>query len=731
MRLLLILVCLCVFAGTAWFAIERGQDRTYLRGAAQVEALVQQTVQDAVGAAEAADVSVRVSGRDVTISGEVTGTEARDRILAQARGTRLVRTVKDRLTVIQIVSPFAFRAEKSVDGRLSLTGFVPTQEAEATILATARQAAGGASVDNALSLAAGAPGDDWVALASTGVTALGHLDEGAFELQDLSADLTGTVSDAAAGDAVASAIEGAEGIWTLEIIGLPPADTTYAFTALKTSDGAVIIGGNQPDPETGEALRAAAREISSGPVEGTLETARGMPSDDWPDLVRRGLTALAATDNGLLTISGTSVDLAAQVQKNADLEALLPLIGEDWTTEIATLNPPPTPSVTLALSREGTLKAAGLLPGDLSKAQFEAALPGTTLDPATSDEPAAATDWTPALETLNTALPMFRDALATIEGETLTLEGQLRRGLSIEGANATFRTALPAHWTLTTALTESAPLSQMVLSQRGDELLLSGVLPKGLDPVAALDVFPDTAGAEGLTTGGEGSSNDWLTTLEGTAEGLVFFTNVTGRITEGRVALDGTLAPGYTTAQVSEWIEPRVMDGWSVIVSAEEVVASEGATRNSLIIEGTETFRSGFWLPDLDFPVSEARCKVEVTKTLASGKINFITASARIDQKGRALLNRLASVAVRCLNGSGLTLEIAGHTDASGSDENNLKLSEARALAVLGALVERGVDEAAMQAVGYGEAQPIASNDTPEGRAQNRRIAFEWTGTEN
>jgi outer membrane protein OmpA-like peptidoglycan-associated protein len=326
---------------------------------------------------------------------------------------------------------------------------------------------------------------------------------------------------------------------------------------------------------------------------------------------------------------------------------------------------------------------------------------------------------------------MFRDANATIEGETLTIEGKLRRGLSVDGANATFRNALPARWTLTTALTESAPLPQLVLSQRGEELLLSGVLPEGLDPVEALDAFPDTAGADGLTTGGEGSAEDWRTTLDGTAQGLVFFDAVTGRIAKRRIELDGKLSPGYTSAQAVEWITPRVTDGWTVIVSAEEVAATEGATRSSLTAEGTETFRRGFWMPGVDFPVSEARCKVEVTRILSDGKINFITASARIDQEGRTLLNRLAAVAVRCLNGSDLTLEIAGHTDASGSDEANLKLSEQRALAVLDALIERGVDEASMRAVGYGETQPIASNDIPEGRAQNRRIAFDWTSTEN
>lgn len=74
-------------------------------------------------------------------------------------------------------------------------------------------------------------------------------------------------------------------------------------------------------------------------------------------------------------------------------------------------------------------------------------------------------------------------------------------------------------------------------------------------------------------------------------------------------------------------------------------------------------------------------------------------------------------------------VEIAGHTDSVGSDEYNQKLSERRAKAVRDYLVnELGMDTNLFSAVGYGESQPIASNDTDEGRAQNRRIIAELKG---
>ena len=69
---------------------------------------------------------------------------------------------------------------------------------------------------------------------------------------------------------------------------------------------------------------------------------------------------------------------------------------------------------------------------------------------------------------------------------------------------------------------------------------------------------------------------------------------------------------------------------------------------------------------------------------------------------------------------------IGGHTDSEGDENDNYRLSVERAKAVRDALELRGVPEARMTAMGYGETEPIADNDTEEGRAANRRTTFEW-----
>ena len=73
---------------------------------------------------------------------------------------------------------------------------------------------------------------------------------------------------------------------------------------------------------------------------------------------------------------------------------------------------------------------------------------------------------------------------------------------------------------------------------------------------------------------------------------------------------------------------------------------------------------------------------------------------------------------------SRIKVEIQGHTDNIGQDDDNQLLSENRAKAVRQWLVENGINASRITAIGYGESQPIADNDTEKGRALNRRTEF-------
>jgi len=77
-----------------------------------------------------------------------------------------------------------------------------------------------------------------------------------------------------------------------------------------------------------------------------------------------------------------------------------------------------------------------------------------------------------------------------------------------------------------------------------------------------------------------------------------------------------------------------------------------------------------------------------------------------------------------------MTITIVGHTDSDGNDAYNQKLSEARATSVMQYFLQKGISANRVQAIGKGEAAPIADNKTEAGKAQNRRIEIEFTDPE-
>ena len=104
--------------------------------------------------------------------------------------------------------------------------------------------------------------------------------------------------------------------------------------------------------------------------------------------------------------------------------------------------------------------------------------------------------------------------------------------------------------------------------------------------------------------------------------------------------------------------------------------------------------------------------------------VNFEFDSAELTANARNILN---GVAERLVNNPDVRVSIEGHTDSRGSAEYNKDLSQRRAESVTTYLAQRGVGANRMRAVGFGEERPIASNETDQGRAQNRRVELdEW-----
>jgi len=106
----------------------------------------------------------------------------------------------------------------------------------------------------------------------------------------------------------------------------------------------------------------------------------------------------------------------------------------------------------------------------------------------------------------------------------------------------------------------------------------------------------------------------------------------------------------------------------------------------------------------------------------ATRGIYFETGKATLKSNSYAMLNEIISILEEYTDYS---LRISGFTDSQGSDATNLKLSQDRVDAVKSYLTRNSVSETRIEATGYGEARPIATNATATGRAQNRRVELE------
>lgn len=119
--------------------------------------------------------------------------------------------------------------------------------------------------------------------------------------------------------------------------------------------------------------------------------------------------------------------------------------------------------------------------------------------------------------------------------------------------------------------------------------------------------------------------------------------------------------------------------------------------------------------------------RVQGTLITTFDAVRFQTGSDVILEESHPMLTEVANV-LR-VNPS-MHIRVEGHTDSAGDDRQNLELSQRRADSVRRFLIEHGVPAGQVSAVGHGETRPVAPNDTPAGRARNRRVEFHITGAE-
>ncbi len=120
-------------------------------------------------------------------------------------------------------------------------------------------------------------------------------------------------------------------------------------------------------------------------------------------------------------------------------------------------------------------------------------------------------------------------------------------------------------------------------------------------------------------------------------------------------------------------------------------------------------------------PLTPGECQKQIDRIIDNNIILYGSASSKINKQSFGLLDKIAAIAKRCRT---TRLEVAGHTDNTGTRRANIRLSRLRAESVMTYLIGRGVDPNKLVAQGFGSANPIANNANKKDRARNRRIEF-------
>jgi outer membrane protein OmpA-like peptidoglycan-associated protein len=166
--------------------------------------------------------------------------------------------------------------------------------------------------------------------------------------------------------------------------------------------------------------------------------------------------------------------------------------------------------------------------------------------------------------------------------------------------------------------------------------------------------------------------------------------------------------------------EPVLLDGGSAVVplgpGAHRVIVSApelSTVQEQLALEAEEG-------TSLKVTLQPTKVRVDAERIEILEKVYFDTGEATIQERSTGLLNEVAAVIVA----ESLTVAVHGHTDDRGAEDANLALSQARAEAVVAALVEAGVPAGQLTAEGFGEAEPRVPNTSKANREQNRRVEF-------
>ncbi|MEC7764573.1 MAG: OmpA family protein [Pseudomonadota bacterium] len=377
----------------------------------------------------------------------------------------------------------------------------------------------------------------------------------------------------------------------------------------------------------------------------------------------------------------------------------------------------------LAKSADGTLAATGTAP---SAAQAEVAAGGGATGamelPLASGAPEG---WTEIVGAGVDALSTLDEGSFALTGTTAILSGTAATPREAKSA-ASALGALPDGIEQVVAIDvlDTGVVSFELIYDAAEGLSVFGTVPESFDAADMAEKlgFDDITSETTTTFGMDAGLPDKLADLPDLLPDLE---RLSLRDEAGQIIAAGVASPGLDPAFVTSELRTALGAEAEIEITAGDA-PDDWVTRTNRATGADQVASAGYWLPVYDFEISKTACNDAAAQAQAGRQIAFVTGSAELDTASMNIINDMAGLLLHCTDKIGMRVTIGGHTDSQGDDSENYRLSVARANAVRDALLERGIPPGRMQALGFGETEPIADNDTEEGRAANRRTTFVW-----
>ncbi|WP_415921829.1 OmpA family protein [Tateyamaria sp. SN6-1] len=492
----------------------------------------------------------------------------------------------------------------------------------------------------------------------------------------------------------------------------------FSAEILRNDAGLSVIGLIPASTDRTEVVDRITAISGDAPVTDLIEVADYPAPSGWDDALGFALAAMERLPRAKVSVEAGRVSITAitdSAEEKARLEAQLNRAappGLRVALDIAAPRPVITPfTLRFVKDENGTRFDACSAESERSEteimgAAFTAGLtgPGRCTIGLGVPSPKWSTAVSQAIEAVNTlggGSVTFSDADITLVAAEGTVQGEFDRVVG------DLENALPEVFALYAKLPETVDPNQgppefvATLSPEGLVQLRGRVSSENLRTVA--DSYAKAAfGSDNVYTGArivDDLPTDWSVRVLAGLGALSELSNGAVTVTPDSVVVSGNTGNPEASTTIASLLANRLgeAEDFDIAVTYQEQLDPVAA-----------------------LPTPE-ECEAEIAAIVGTSKITFEPGNATIDAGALGTMDDIAEVLRQC---GGIRLEIQGHTDSQGREEMNLNLSQARAQSVLNELRARRVLTSTFSAKGYGETDPIADNDTEEGREANRRIEF-------